>query len=123
MKTLNLKECGAGKEDAVILLEMFIESSKQEKETVVKVLHGYGSHGVGGVLFSAIRERLSFLKRHGKIKDYFGGGKWNLLDSETVNALLKDKSCLDDDLNKSNPGITIIILWVIFVKIAREIAE
>ena len=45
-----------------------------------------------------------------KIKDYYGGVKWNLLDAETVGALLKDKSCLDEDLNRSNPGITIVIL-------------
>ena len=110
MRTFNLKETGASKEDSVILLEMFIESAKVEKETVVKVLHGYGSHGVGGVLFSAVREKLAQLKRLGKIKDFFGGGKWNLLDRETIDALLKDKGCFDDDLNKSNPGITIIIL-------------
>ncbi len=122
MKTLNLKEAGASKEDSVILLEMFIESARLEKEAIVKVLHGYGSHGKGGVLFSAIREKLTSMKRQKKIKDFFGGGKWNLLDEETVSALLKDKSCFDDDLNKSNPGITIIILWVTFAQIAQEIA-
>lgn len=110
MKTFNLKETGAGREDSAILVEMFIESSKLEGETVVKILHGYGSHGVGGVLFTVTREKLEQLKRQKKIKEYFGGGKWNLLDKETVDALLRDKNCLDDDLNKSNPGITIVIL-------------
>ena len=110
MRTFNLKEAGASKEDSVILLEMFIDESKFVGESVIKVLHGYGSHGKGGVLFSAVRERLSFLKRQGKIKDFFGGGKWNLLDKETIDALLKDKSVVDEDLNKSNPGITIVIL-------------
>ena len=110
MKTYNLKELGASKEDSVILLEMFLESSKKEGETVVKILHGYGSHGMGGVLFNAVREKLEILKRQKKIKNFFGGGKWNLLDDETISALLKDKSCIDEDLNKSNPGITIVIL-------------
>lgn len=110
MRTFNLKELGAGREDSIILLEMFIEECIAEGESVIKVLHGYGSHGVGGVLFSAVREKLSYLKRQGKIQDFFGGGKWNLLDGETVDALLKDKSVVDEDLNRSNPGITIIIL-------------
>ena len=110
MKTFNLKELGASREDSVILLEMFLDEAKLEGETVVKILHGYGSHGIGGVLFNATREKLELLKRQKKIKDFFGGGKWNLLDHETVDALLKDKNCLDDDLNKSNPGITIVIL-------------
>lgn len=89
---------------------MFLEEARREGETVVKVLHGYGSHGIGGVLFSAVREKLEFLKRHKKIKNFYGGVKWNLLDDETINALLKDKSCVDEDLNRSNPGITIVIL-------------
>ncbi len=110
MRTYNLKETGASKEDSVILLEMYIDECKREGESIIKVLHGYGSHGVGGVLFSAVREKLAFFKRQGKIKDYFGGGKWNLLDHETVEALLKDKSIVDEDLNRSNPGITIILL-------------
>ena len=110
MKTYNLKEVGASREDSVILLEMFIDQAKLEKESIIKILHGYGSHGVGGVLFTAVREKLEVLKRQGKIKDYFGGGKWNLLDHETIEALLNDKSVIDEDLNKSNPGITIVLL-------------
>lgn len=110
MRTFNLKEIGANREDSVILLEMFIEESRVMGESVIKVLHGYGSHGVGGVLFSAVREKLTTLKRQQKIKDFFGGGKWNLLDGDTINALFKDKSVVDEDLNKSNPGITIVIL-------------
>ena len=110
MKTINLKETGASKEDCVILMEMFLHESKQEGETAVKILHGYGSHGVGGTIYLAVREKLLFLKRQKKIKDFFGGEKWNLLDHDTINVLLNDKNCLDEDLNKSNPGITIVIL-------------
>lgn len=110
MKTINLKEAGASKEDSVILMEMFLQEAKQEGEIVVKILHGYGSHGKGGTTYLAVRNRLAFLKRQKQIKDYFGGEKWNLLDKDTIDTLLKDKNCLDDDLNKSNPGITIVLL-------------
>ena len=110
MRIFNLKELAASKEDSVILLEMFIEESKLMGESVIKILHGYGSHGKGGVLFSAVREKLTILQRQNKIKTFFGGGKWNLLDHDTVDALLKDKSIVDEDLNRSNPGITIVVL-------------
>lgn len=110
MKTFNLKELGASREDSVILVEMFLEQAKLEKEIVVKILHGYGSHGVGGILFTAVREKLETLKRNGAIKDFFGGEKWNLLDADARAALFRDKSCTDADLNKSNPGITIVVL-------------
>ena len=110
MKTLNLKETGASKEDSIILVDMFLEEAKREKLSAVKILHGYGSHGVGGVLHIAVRRHLADLKRKKVIKTYFAGNKWNLLDEETVSALLQDKSCFDDDLNRSNPGITIVIL-------------
>ena len=110
MKTINLKETGASKEDCVILMEVFLQEAKNEGEVAVKLLHGYGSHGKGGAIYLAVREKLSFLKRHKKITDFFGGEKWNLLDKDTIGTLLKDKNCLDEDLNKSNPGITIVIL-------------
>ena len=110
MRTLNLKETGASKEDCVILVDMFLDEAKREKVGAVKILHGYGSHGVGGVLYLAVRRHLAGLKRKNLIKNYFGGNRWNLLDRETLSALLEDKSCFDEDLNKSNPGITIVLL-------------
>ena len=67
MKTYNLKETGASREDSAILVEIFIENAKLEGDTVVKILHGYGSHGVGGVMFTATREKLEQMKRQKNI--------------------------------------------------------
>ena len=110
IKTLNLKEVGSI-EDSVRIMEMEIEKSKLEDVTVIKLIHGYGSHGRGGGILKEIRKRLSLLKKQGKIKDYSNGDKWNLFEKQSVEILKKDKLISGDvDLNKNNPGITIIIL-------------
>lgn len=51
------------------------------------------------------------MEAQGFIIDFFGGDKWNLFDKDTQKILLLDKSIYnDEDMNKANPGITIIQL-------------
>ena len=58
-----------------------------------------------------LRKVLSQLKKHGQILDYFGGDDWNIFNERALFALNRDKSITnDEDLNKKNPGITIIVL-------------
>ena len=47
-KTINLKENFPTVALALATLEIEIDVAKQEGITAVKVIHGYGSHGVGG---------------------------------------------------------------------------
>ena len=89
----------------------FIESAKKEGIIAIKVLHGYGSHGKGGVIRKAFIPLLAQWKKSKFILDYFGGDKWNLFDEDAKRILLKDKSIYNDcDIANSNPGITIIEL-------------
>ncbi len=111
LKVINLKEFSPSVDYALAIVEIEIEKAISEKVTAIKVLHGYGSHGYGGVILVELRRRLQFLKRQKKISDYFGGDKWNMFDKLTLNLLNKDKSISGDcDLNNNNPGITIIII-------------
>lgn len=111
IKTINLKEFSPSVDMALATVEIEIEQAAAQGITVLKVLHGYGSHGRGGAIFIQLRKRLALLKKQGKILDYFGGDNWNLFSERTVFALSRDKSISsDDDLNRSNPGITIIVL-------------
>lgn len=108
LRLVNLKE-GYSVEQALAILEIEIESAKREGIVAIKVLHGYGSHGRGGVIRQSLLPLLSSWKRSGFIKDFFGGDKWNLFDVDAKRILLKDKSIYNDcDISSSNPGITII---------------
>ena len=109
MRCLNLKENGATVEYALAVLEIEIESAKKAGEVAIKILHGYGSHGRGGAILNELKKQLRIWKRAGFIKDYFSGDKWNISDEKTINILNLDKNIFgDEDLNKSNPGISII---------------
>ena len=50
-------------------------------------------------------------KKQGKIKDFFGGDRWNMSDHTALEILKSDKTIYnDEDFNKFNPGITIIVV-------------
>lgn len=111
LKTVNLKTTRPDLQTALAIIQTEIQNAKAEDVSVLKVLHGYGSHGKGGIILIELRKYLLFLKKKGQIKDFFGGDDWNLFNQKTLQALKADKSiALDCDLNKSNPGITIIVL-------------
>lgn len=111
LKFLNLKEEGFTVEYALAILGIEIEGAKREGICALKLLHGYGSHGRGGVIAIAVKRQLSLWKRQGKIVDYFGGDHWDIFDKKTMNILNLDKTIYnDEDLGHANPGITIVQL-------------
>ena len=111
MRFIDLKKENCSVEYALAVCEIEIEKAKKEGLTAIKVLHGYGSHGKGGAILLNLRRLLNQWKKSGYIKDFFGGDKWNMFDKSSMEILLKDKSIYgDEDLNKSNPGITIIYI-------------
>ncbi len=108
---IDLKRENATVDYALALVEIAIENNKSYGQSIIKVLHGYGSHGRGGAIIVQLRRRLRSLKKSGKIRDYFSGDQWNVFNDKTFELLQQDKSLLEDeDLNKNNPGITIIVV-------------
>ena len=111
LRLINLKDGNYSVESAIATVEIEIESAKIEGLSAIKILHGYGSHGKGGIIMFELRKALAHWKKIGFIKNYFGGEKWNLFDRDSQEILLKDKSIYNDcDISNSNPGITIVIL-------------
>ena len=108
IKTLNLKEVASVK-DCGPIIDLEIEQAKKEGVEVIKIIHGYGSHGVGGDMLKETRLHLSYLKRSRVIKNFFVGGQWNLFNGEVTDLLKRCKSVAGDiDLNSGNPGITVV---------------
>ena len=110
-KTIDLKEFKPTVELALYEVEKEIELAKASNVFAIKVVHGYGSHGVGGTIFSALRQKLKNLKKQGKIYDFLNGEDWNIFNPKAKLVLEKcDMASLDSDLNKNNPGITVILI-------------
>ena len=109
-KTINIKENHPTVELALAKLELEIEVAHFEGCKVIKVIHGYGSNGVGGDIKKNLSFYLMQAKRKGFIKDYIKG------EELSTSKILKDiqqthkEIYLDNELFFSNPGITIIIL-------------
>ncbi len=111
LKTVNLKEVALAAEDAGIICKMEIEQAEAEGIGAVKFIHGYGSHGVGGAKLFEVRRVCRWLETHGKIDFFIAGHDWNTQNAKAIKILLSCKGCYnDEDLNRSNPGITIVKL-------------
>ena len=77
----------------------------------VKLIHGYGSSGVGGKLRIGVRQVLGAKKRQQTIKLFVPGEDWDIFhaDSRQLLEQCPDLS-RDRDLGRGNPGITIVLL-------------
>ncbi len=109
-KTINLKKDSPTVTLALAILEIEIEVARREGIVAVKVIHGYGSHGVGGEIKKALAIWLSSSKKRGKIRDFVKGEVW--LSSPTAEKIKKvcPEVLGDSELYFINPGITVILL-------------
>ena len=110
MLFINVKEDYQNVEVALAVIEIEVENAKKSGQIALKILHGYGSHGVGGALCQAIRAKCRLWKRSGFIKDFILGSEYHFSNPKTAKLLAADKSIYDEDLYTLNPGITVIIV-------------
>lgn len=110
IKTVNLEEGRPSTHEAVAKLIHEVAKAKKEGQFAIKLIHGYGSSGVGGELRIAIQRRLREMREGGEIKGYVFGEDWSISD-ETTWKLTKGRPELkrDRDLGKRNMGITIVL--------------
>lgn len=97
--------------EALARLDRELALARQQRHTVVKLIHGYGSSGAGGEIRIAVQKRLRELQDQGAIQACIFGEDWSASDAHTW-ALLKSRPALktDADLGKKNLGITIVLL-------------
>ena len=65
-----------------------IDHARRSRVPIMKVIHGYGSSGVGGSLRAAVRKSLSRRRSEGKIAKIVFGEQWTIFDA-TANELLR----------------------------------
>ena len=98
-------------EEALQRLERELSLARHSKIALLKVVHGYGSSGVGGDIRIAVQRRLRELVEAGQIRDCIFGENWSKSD-ETTWRLLQAQSEVksDADLGRGNKGITVVLL-------------
>jgi hypothetical protein len=111
IKTVNLKHDRPTLNEALSRLDREITRAQQEGTDILKIVHGYGSSGVGGDIRIALQARLREMAEDGRIRQCIFGEYWSKSDEATWR-LLQTRSELkhDRDLGRGNRGITVVVL-------------
>ncbi len=111
MKTINLEEGRPSAASASSRLLDQLRMARGQGFAAVKVIHGYGSHGVGGELRVAIQGMLARMAQGGDIAAFIAGEDWRVSDETTWRLIQKHRELKQDrDLGKGNKGISIVVL-------------
>jgi hypothetical protein len=111
IKEVNLKRDRPVVEEAKRRLVQALENARRERTLVLRIVHGYGSHGTGGAIREEVREQLAELKRQGNIRGLIFGERLSPFFTEAVQALdrFPELNRLPD-WNAGNEGITIVLI-------------
>ncbi len=111
IRTYNVELGRPTLDEARHLVAEEIRRAKREGVRMLKVIHGYGSSGKGGVLNVGLRKSFALRKKEGAIRDYIPGEDFSIFNPATLallEAVPEVKS--DPDLDATNQGIT--LLWL-----------
>ena len=88
-----------------------LSRARSAGERTVKLIHGYGSHGVGGRIRVEVRAYLERQRSRGLVRDVIPGERFSIFDEATRRAFLRcDELRRDADLDRANNGVTIVVL-------------
>ena len=111
LREVNIKEDMPTASDAIKRVTFNLRSSKSLGYTAIKIIHGYGSTGKGGKIRTETRRYLQQQKYTRQIKDFIAGEDFSIFNEPTRSAfLICDELRRDSDLDRSNNGVTIVIL-------------
>jgi len=74
MKVINLEEGMPRVNEALLRLERELTLARQQGYAVVKIIHGYGSSGVGGTLRTEVQKWLRQRSAQSQIRAFIPGG-------------------------------------------------
>lgn len=111
MAIINLELGMPSVEQATHRLAGELIRARAQGAKTVKIIHGYGSSGVGGKLRVGVRAALAERKRRGDIKETVAGEDWSIFDAGARRILdaYPDLN-RDRDFERGNAGITIVLL-------------
>lgn len=111
IRVINLEENRPTVEQMRRRLALELSNARTARAPVLKLIHGYGSSGVGGKLRGAVRVSLEHAKKSGVIRDFVQGENFRISNEVTWSMLkLYPELKQDRDLGRENRGITIVLL-------------
>lgn len=98
-------------EQARLRMEYELRAACKNGYAAVKLIHGYGSSGAGGVLRTELQKELRRYAQTSAIRGFIAGEDWRISDRTTWELLKKFPEWKKDgDLGKGNKGISIVVL-------------
>lgn len=109
--TINIKQGFPPADVAVAEALKEIDVQKLLGAKVIKIIHGHGSHGKGGLIKHELHKALGEYKHKKIIKDFVKGENFTP-SSKYYNYIISacPEIIVDNDLRNPNFGITIILL-------------
>lgn len=105
---LNIESGRPRLENAKQLLLHHLATARRSGVKVIKLIHGYGSTGKGGVLKAGLSEMLAGMKGVSAIK----GEDFSIFNAATRELIEKFPELKSDkDLDRANAGITMLYLY------------
>ena len=96
---------------AVQRLASILARERAYGKKAFKIIHGYGSSGVGGRIRTEVRKYLAAEKLKGRIKAFIPGEDFSSFNAATHTLFtVAPDARRDRDLERGNPGITVIML-------------
>src|ERR1700730_17566667 len=94
-------------EQARLRMQHELQTARKQGYIAVKLIHGYGSSGVGGALRIELQKELARLT---SIKCFIAGENWRVSDEQTWELLKRYPEWKQDsDLGKGKKGIRIVL--------------
>lgn len=109
--TIDIKSEKQTVTEAIAQFLIEVDALKIGGYKVLKVIHGYGSHGVGGAIKLAFLKKCQELKNRKIIEDFTCCDKW--IDKNVVKKIAINYCSdllADVELRNLNPGCSIVIL-------------
>jgi hypothetical protein len=111
VKIVNLEEGLPDRAQAIARLKSALERARKDGVKVLKIVHGYGSSGVGGILRPVVRNFLRQAKERGEIRLFVNGESFSSYEARSKELIAENSELvLDRDLGRGNKGITFVLL-------------
>jgi hypothetical protein len=109
--TVNLKEGWPTSPQALARLATELQRARQNGIGLLKIIHGYGSSGEGGVIREAVQAELVRLAREGQIRAFISGEDWRISNETSWAVVSKHRELKRDrDLGRGNRGMSVVLL-------------
>ena len=110
-RVINLEEGRPTVNVGLLRLDHALAAARADRVPLLKLIHGYGSSGVGGELREQVWKALDSLQRNGRIVAYIPGEDFRESNETSWELIKRDKSVRNDrDFGRGNRGITIVVL-------------